>query len=108
MEHGVEECGAKGYGAEGYGAEGYGAEGYGAEGYGAEGYGAEGYGVVDGAEAELIGFETERRREAPAQGHLFSPNFPRGHVVSGVGFSHCTRGPTISLQYSSSKQKEGW
>ncbi len=33
---------------------------------------------------------------------VFSPKFPRGHVVSGVGFSHCTRGPTISLQCTSS------
>ncbi len=46
------------------------AEGYGAEGYGAKGYGAEGYGVVDGAEAERSGVETERRREAPARGPL--------------------------------------
>ncbi len=34
----------------------------------------------------------------------FSPNFPRRHAVSGVGSSHCTRGPTISLQCTRSKQ----
>ncbi len=37
---------------------------------------------------------------------VFSPNFPRGHEVSGVGFSYCTMGPTISLQCKSSKQME--
>ncbi len=35
---------------------------------------------------------------------LFSPNFARGREVSGVGFSHCTRGPTISLQCTSSTE----
>ncbi len=35
---------------------------------------------------------------------VFSPHYPRGHVVSGVGFSHCTRGPAISVQCTSSKQ----
>ncbi len=35
---------------------------------------------------------------------VFSPNFPRGHVLSGVDFLHCTRGSTISLQCKSLTQ----
>ncbi len=35
---------------------------------------------------------------------VFSPNFPRGQVLSGIDFSHCTRGSTISLQCKSSTQ----
>ncbi len=35
---------------------------------------------------------------------VFSPSFLLGHVVSGVSFPHCTRGPTISLQGKRSNQ----
>ncbi len=34
---------------------------------------------------------------------VFSPNFLRRHLVSGVAFSHCSRGPTVSLHCTSSK-----